>query len=984
MTRVSDPTPGSPSRLPPRAALRSDAPVVRLDGEWAFRLHETAPEDDAVPAFADPSADVSGWDRIPVPSHWVLNGHGHPTYTNLQYPFPIDPPFVPDANPTGEYRRTFDWDGPAREGGRVVLRFDGVESLATVWLNGREVGWFTGSRLATEFDVTELLVSGENVIAVRVNQWSAASYLEDQDQWWLPGIFRDVTLLVRPAHGIDDVFVHADREPVTGEGLLDIEVQAAFPLQVSLPELGVDETWAGPTDVRALAVGRVDAWTAEIPRLYDLTISSPGETVSLRVGFRRIEIVGDRLLADGRPLVFRGVNRHETHPDRGRVFDEVDARRDLELMRRNNITAIRTAHQPPHPRFLDLADEMGFWVILECDLETHGFWDVEWRDNPTDDPQWRAACIDRMRRTVERDKNHPSVVMWSLGNESGTGRNLAEMAEWTRRRDPSRPIHYEGDTEGAYTDVYSRMYPALEEIHSVCGEQTMGVHEVGPAAGARQRAKPFILCEYAHAMGNGPGALAEYEELVDRYPRLHGGFVWEWRDHGLRSRTPDGREFFAYGGDFGEPVHDGPFVMDGLVLSDGTPSPGLGELATVWAPIATSVDDDGIHLRNRQHTLGTEHLEVRWRVEDDGVGVESGVIELPALAPGESSTLPLPPPVGETVQGERWLTVEIAWRHAPSWGPAGHVVARAQHRLGVELQLGPAPLYASWCDDRRIGDAVFDARGYLSSWQSLPISGPVPELWRAPTENDRGKSSGSYETADPALTSGRGEEEAPSAASRWLERGLDRLQHRVLSVERTASGLVQRVRSLPAHASIGIESTFEWTVEDGALRLRFDARPVGEWDCTWPRVGARFALPVELSDAPATWFGTGPAESYPDSATAATVGRFVSTVDGLAVTYGRPQETGHRPGLRRLDLGPLHLASDDARTGLPQPGFQLSLHTAQELSSAGHHHELPPSSALWLYLDAAQHGLGSRACGPDVLPRHALWPRSVGWSVVLR
>ncbi len=645
MTHLGDPAPGSPSRLAPRAWLRSDAPVQSLDGEWAFRLHESDPADDrdAPPPFAAVDADVSEWHTIGVPSHWVLEGHGHPTYTNIRYPFPLDPPHVPDHNPTGDHRRVFEWHPSFCPGGRTLLRFEGVESLATVWLNGAEIGWFTGSRLMTEFDVTDHLVDGENVLAVRVHQWSAASYLEDQDQWWLPGIFRSVSLQGRPANGLDDVFARGDRDPATGAGTLDVRPRGGWPVTVRVPELDIERTWASAGEVSPLDVGAVDAWTAETPRLYDVEVSTDAETVRLRVGFRRVEIVGDRLLADGRPLIFRGVNRHETDPDRGRVFDEDYVRGELALMRRHNITAIRTAHQPPHPRVLELADELGFWVVLECDLETHGFWDVEWTGNPADDPSWRAACLDRVRRTVERDKNHASVVMWSLGNESGTGRNLAEMAGWIRERDDSRPIHYEGDYGGAYTDVYSRMYPTLEEIASVCGEQTMPVHEIGAAEGARQRAKPFVLCEFGHAMGNGPGSLADYEALVERYPRLHGGFVWEWRDHGIRTRTADGTEFFAYGGDFGEPVHDGVYLMDGLVLSDGTPSPGLGELAAVWAPVVLAhLGERSWSVRNRQHTLSTAHLELRWRVEDDGILLTEGVVALPPLAAGEEGVVEIP------------------------------------------------------------------------------------------------------------------------------------------------------------------------------------------------------------------------------------------------------------------------------------------------------------------------------------------------------
>ena len=982
MTHLADPRPGSTSRLPARAALRSDAPTRSLNGQWRFRLHAGDPRDDidGVPPFARPGTDVSSWASIAVPSHWVLQGWGHPTYTNIRYPFPIDPPHVPDENPTGDHLIAFDGDADFCPDGRTVLRFDGVESLATVWLNGVEVGWFTGSRLATEFDVTDLLSPGENVLALRVHQWSAASYLEDQDQWWLPGVFRDVTLIGRPAGGIDDVFVTADRDPDSGAGTLDIALEAAYPVEVRMPALDIVERWQTADDRRPIAIAEVRAWTAETPHLYDLEVASPGETVSLRVGFRRIEIVGDRLLADGRPLVFRGVNRHETDPDRGRVFDEEYVRGELELMRRHNITALRFAHQPPHPRVLELADEIGFWVVLENDFETHGFGDLDWRGNPADDPTWREACLDRIRRTVERDKNHPSIVMWSLGNEAGTGRNLVEMAEWVHHRDPSRPVHYEGDHGGAYTDVYSRMYPTFEEIASVCGEQTMPVHLVGAAEGARQRSKPFVMCEFGHAMGNGPGALADYDALVDRYDSHHGGFIWEWRDHGLRTRTAAGEEFFAYGGDFGEPVHDGVYLLDGLVLSDGTPSPALAELAAVWRPVAVEHDGDRWLVRNRQHTAGTGHFDALWRIEDDGRVVASSRLALPELAPGESAPLDVPESSESAGDAERWLCVDIVWRDAPGWADAGHVVARAQRLLRPRAPRRVRPPDATWLGDR-LGDAEFDDRGAVVSWRGLAIAGPVPELWRAPTENDRLDGQGSYETADPVLTSGRGDEDTPASSVRWLERGLDRLQHRLLGVDRTESGLVQRLRSMPAHGDMGVETTFTWQLDGADLRLRFELRPFGAWDCTWPRVGARFALPREIADGRVEWFGTGPAESYSDSREAARVGRFSGSVDDLNVVYGRPQETGHRPGLRALELGPLRLEASDSGA---LPGFQVSRHTAQQQSFVDHPHELPEAEATWLYLDAAQHGLGSRACGPDVLPRHALWPRAVSWEIVLR
>ncbi|MCJ1687017.1 glycoside hydrolase family 2 TIM barrel-domain containing protein [Rathayibacter sp. VKM Ac-2927] len=988
MPHLGTTAPGSSSRLAPRSWLHSDAPALSLDGDWAFRLLPGDPGDGvwAPPPFADPSTSTDGWRSLRVPSHWALEGHGRPVYTNIRYPFPVDPPHVPDENPTGDHRRSFELPAAFDGAAQVLLRFDGVESLATVWLNGVEIGWFTGSRLATEFDVTEHLVPGENVLAVRVHQFSAASYLEDQDQWWLAGIFRSVTLLARPALALDDVDVTASYDEIGGSGELTVVPTGAFPITIRVPELGIHEVWDGPDEVAPLAVPSVEAWSAESPRLYDATVASPEETVTLRLGFRSVRIEGDRLLANGRPLVFRGVNRHESHPDRGRVHDAAATRADLELMKRHGITAIRTAHQPPHPSFLDLADELGFWVVLECDLETHGFWEVSWAGNPSDDPAWRDAFLDRVQRTVERDKNHPSVVVWSLGNEAGTGRNLAAMAAWVHERDLTRPVHYEGDYEGAYTDLYSRMYPTLEEIHSVCGEQTMPVHEIGPAAGARQRSKPFLLCEYGHAMGNGPGALADYEALVDRYPRHHGGFIWEWRDHGLRTRTADGTEFFGYGGDFGEALHDGIFIMDGLVLSDGTPTPALAEFAAVAAEVALAIDPGlrTLEIRNRRHTLDTADLEFEWTLEDDGRPVTHGAVEVSPVAAGGVAHVPLLLPTPPLTGAERWLTVRTTRRAATAWSAAGHVVATAQASLG-RPSTRPRPTtdrLRRTAEGAALGGARFAADGTLIALAALPMAGPRLELWRAPTENDRLDGQGSYEVADPALTNGRGDEDVPPSADRWRERGLDRLRHRTLSVEFGEHGLVRRVRSMAAGTGIGVETRLEWTLVDTGLLLRADIEPFGVWDCTWPRVGLRFDLPGSLADGSVEWFGTGPAESYPDSRAAARVGRFSSAVDALEVAYARPQESGHRSDLRSLELGPLSVtALPDARGR--RPGFQLSRHTPQQRSAAAHPHELPPSDTLHLFVDAAQHGLGSRACGPDVLPKDALWPGAHRLTLVL-
>ncbi|MCU1421663.1 MAG: beta-galactosidase, partial [Microbacteriaceae bacterium] len=471
MHYLDDIGPGRGQRRAARSWLHTDAPTISLNGDWRFRLlagapgtlgaPDVLPAGEGVEAFADPSFDDGAWDLLPVPSHWVLHGdgrYGAPQYTNVQLPFPQDPPFAPDENPTGDHRRTFELPAEwlARDAYEaVVLRFEGVESRYRVWVNGVEIGVGTGSRLAQEFDVTQALRAGANTIAVRVHQRSASTYVEDQDQWWLPGIYRDVTLQARPVGGIEDVWVRAGFDD--GASTISAELRAAdaaFPVRLRVPELGVDVEWASPQDVAPIAIAEVEPWTAERPRLYDATVSSATETISLRLGFRTVSIVGDRFLVNGRRVVLHGMNRHETNPDLGRGFDEAFVRRDLELMKRHNVNAIRTAHYPPHPRVLDLADEYGFWVMLECDIETHAFHHGgsqfhggtdEWLGNPSEDPAWRETYLDRIERTVERDKNHPSIVMWSLGNESGTGANLAAMADWVHSRDPERPVHYEGD-----------------------------------------------------------------------------------------------------------------------------------------------------------------------------------------------------------------------------------------------------------------------------------------------------------------------------------------------------------------------------------------------------------------------------------------------------------------------------------------------------------------------------------------------------------
>jgi len=944
---VDDLTPGSGRRTPPRARLRTDAPELSLNGEWDFRWASAGEPDGA-------------WGTLPVPAHWVLHGHGHPWYTNVRFPFPIDPPHVPDENPVGDYRRSF--DHPGWDIATMLLRFDGVESVYRVVLNGRDVGVGKGSRLVQEFDVTDLLVPGRNELYVRVHQWSSMSYVEDQDQWWLPGIFRDVTLLGRPRDGLDDVWLRTGY--AGGRGTVDPEITGAFPATIEIPELGVTREITGdPFDV-----GPVEPWTAETPRLYAATVRSPGETVSLRLGFRTVAIEDGRFTVNGRPVTFRGMNRHETHPERGRVFAEAHARTDLLAMKRHNVNAIRTSHYPPHHRVLELCDELGFWVVLENDLETHGFVDVGWRGNPSDDPAWEAVYLDRIARTVERDKNHACVVLWSLGNEAGTGRNLAATAQWVHRRDPERPVHYEGDATGAYTDVYSRMYPSPAEVAAICADSGE-IPGLSAIETARVRAKPFVMCEYAHAMGNGPGALDTYDALCDASPRHHGGFVWEWRDHGILAHAADGTPYYAYGGDFGEPVHDGNFVMDGMVLPDDTPTPGLAEFAAVNAPVVLSVDGGSLTITNRHHTVDTAYLRFVALVEDDGRTRDEADLAVPPVPAGASVSVALPAwPAAP--DAETWVTIRAELAADTPWAGRGHVVSHTQFAVAQPVRPAHPARHVrrseTVCDAG--SDVAFDERtGRLRGLFGLDLDGPHLELWRAPTDNDRGIANDSPD--------GR------SSESRWRERGLDRLVHRVVAVD--PDGPVVRVRTGAAGCARTVDVTYRWAVAD-EVTVCVEVVPSPDWDCTWPRVGVRFDLPATLRRA--HWFGTGPHESYPDSARAARVGRFEAGLDELNVRYSRPQETGHRPQLRTLEI------ADDERVRLRlrtlpgpgghRPGFTLTPHMPHELDRAPHPHELPAPTRTYLFLDDAVHGLGSAACGVDVAPQHSLWPGARAFTVM--
>ncbi|MFD7702645.1 glycoside hydrolase family 2 TIM barrel-domain containing protein [Streptomyces caelestis] len=937
---VEDVSPGR-GTLPPRAwYASSDAASLSLNGGWRLRVSATADAQDD--SFAAPGYDADGWAEVTVPGHWVLQGHGAPIYTNHLYPFPVDPPHVPTENPTGDHLRVFDLPGDWPGGGDAVLRFDGVESCARVWLNGTDIGEFKGSRLPHEFAVGHLLEPTGNVLAVRVHQWSAGSYLEDQDQWWLPGIFRDVTLLHRPAGSAGDFFVHAAYDHVTGTGTLRVDSDVEG--RVLVEELGIDVATGEPVALP------VEPWTAETPRLYDGVLVTAGERVPVRIGFRTVVVEDGLVKVNGTPLLFKGVNRHEWHPREGRALDPATMREDVLLMKRHNVNAVRTSHYPPHPAFLDLCDEYGLWVIDECDLETHGFVEQEWRDNPVDDERWTPALLDRAARMVERDKNHPSVVMWSLGNEAGTGRGLTAMADWIHDRDPSRPVHYEGDHGCRDTDVYSRMYPSHEEVERIARGLDGGTR--------RRRGLPLILCEYAHAMGNGPGGLTEYQELFERYGRLQGGFVWEWIDHGVEHPELG----YAYGGDFGEELHDANFVCDGLLFPDRTLSPGLIEYKKVIEPVRIEAGDaDGtVRVTNRYDFADLAHLEFSSSYQVDGRPTGAHPLAVPPLAPGESAEVELPEAPDGKGEEVQW-TVEARLAEDTPWAGRNHEVAWAQGTVARRAPLPAATGVRPAVDGDRIalGPAVFDAlTGAPRTLLGVPVSGLRLDVWRATTDNDDGATWQTDTRYGPL----------------WRELGLHRVRHRVEAVETDGDALTVRTRVAPAGREAGLRTAYRWTSDGTRVRLTVSVVPEGDWRVPLPRLGIRFGLTGTPEDA-VVWFGGG-SESYPDTRTASKDLQWGASVQDLQTPYVRPQENGARAGVRWAEIGGLRVDGD------PEFWFTARPWTTEQLDAARHRTDLVPGDTVWVHLDHRLHGIGSQSCGPGPLPRYFLWPEPAEFSFV--
>lgn len=937
-----------------RARVREASPFFRsLNGQWGFAYYPKG-----FSGTPDPDAAVGS---IPVPSCWQMEGYGIPNYTNVRYPIPYDPPFVPDENPTGVYRRAFTLPEGWLGSGRTILRFDGVDGEMRVWLNGVMIGMSKTAHMPAEFDVSGAVCKGENLLVVRVRQWSDATYLEDQDKWRLSGIFRDVSLLHLPENHIWNV--EADTRLDGGDGLLSVRVEAmnveGCAVNLALMD-GETALWTGDA-AQGIRFPNIRPWTAETPNRYDLvvTLEKGGEVLQaqcVRVGFRTVEIRDGQFFLNGVSIKLKGVNRHDFHPTLGFVTPPSALLLDVLTMKRHNIDTVRTSHYPNDPRFLDLCDEYGLYVVDEADVETHGVVFVEHYDLIAKDPLWEAPIVDRCARLVQRDRNHPCVVMWSLGNESGYGSNFAAAAEAVRALDNSRPVHYERDERAESADVFSRMYTPIPAF----------IEE-----GKKDEAKPFFLCEYAHAMGQGPGNLEEYWDAIYQYPRLIGGCVWEWADHGIVKTAPDGTKYYAYGGDFGDAPHDGCFCVDALCWPDRTPHSGLLAYKKAIEPARAWVEGGRLHVWNRWSFLSLDAVEARWRLTRQGRTIAQGMLEDLHTPPGAREDFPLPTDVAGGL-----FDISFTLRVDTAWAARGHELAWAQADDETLPQIPAKPLGALETTDEGerftvLGEDFaigFDKKlGALCSFRKNGVetlqSPLVPNLWRAPIDNDRGW---------------------VNIEAKWRECGLDRLQSRLTRFETKGGEGAVTVEIETIHGAYIVRPVLvfrqNFTIKkDGVVRLDAEFVPYRDETPYLPRLGVRFEMPRTFSRL--SWRGRGPQESYPDKKTGARLGWFRSTVADTHVPYVRPQENGAHEDTRRV-------AITDARgQGLLVEGaevFSFSAHhyTPEALTAAQHTHELKEADLTQISLDAAMGPLGSNSCGPEPLEKDRLYfkePRAFTW-----
>lgn len=1004
-----------------------------LNGNWKFsylnKVDET-PMDFMQPDYADDS-----WDEIEVPSNWQMKGYGIPIYTNVTYPIPANPPYVPEENPTGLYRRTFnlpdDWNGR-----KVFIVFDGVDSAFYLWVNGSKVGYSQGSRTPAEFDITPYLVKGENSIAAQVLRWSDGTYLEDQDMWRMSGIYRDVYLFSTPLVHIREFFIRTELDKDYRDAVLKVRVNVRNYTDAGIPnhkvllrlydavgELVLEkEAGKGTGEINTGFEATINVvetvsnpikWSSETPHLYTLVFSlvdSTGNTIeieSTRIGFRQVEIKNGKILINGAEVYFRGANRHEHDDVTGKTISEESMVRDIKLMKQFNFNAVRTSHYPDCPRWYELCDEYGIYLMDETDLECHGlaayFHRKENEDgwvSPIDfsnDPQWLNAYMQRCIRMVERDKNHPSVIMWSLGNESGYGYNHDAMAGWIHGYDHTRPVHYEGTIcmEGKVSpsvDVISVMYPSidwLKERASDTGDD-----------------RPIIMCEYSHAMGNSNGNLKDYWETIYAYPRLRGGFIWEWVDHGIKMKNDAGEEWWAFGGDFGDKPNDGNFCIDGLVWPDRTPHPGMWECRKVFQPVVVNAVDlkQGIiEVVNRYDFIDLSGLDISWELLCNGIMIQEG--DLPSLKTpaGKKEKVKIPFTLDLKNSGAEYMVniVFVLAQDTP-WAEKGHEVAWEQFELMFDVPVMkvensyymPELKLAVKNDTAEVNGEGFSVEfdmkvGIITSFKSgeseLIKTGPLFNVWRAMTDNDC-----IVREADnirEGIAAGVNEDMANwKLGAQWLKAGYDRLEHTVIkadAVQMNADTVCFKVESNIMAPGLG--KSFKCSCEyiifgSGEIDIKLSIVP-DEGLPQLPRVGFVMEMPGRYDNF--SWYGRGPQENYCDRKEGYPVGVYKSKVEEQHVPYIMPQENGNKTDVRWATF------TDEYGNGLMFSGlplFETTVHnyTIDDLSNARHTHELQRRDFITVTIDKTQSGLGGASCGPDTLEKYRIKSEPMEFAVRMK
>lgn len=990
-----------------RTHAREESPWFQsLNGPWDFHWAPTPAE--ASRFLKKHFASFQGeWDEVAVPGSWQMQGlekpernWDKPHYTNVQMPFPHQPIEVPEENPTGIYRRIFtvpeSWSGQ-----RVVVHFGGADNTLLVFLDGQPVGLSKESRTPAEFELTGKIKPGraQELVAV-VIKWSDSTFIEDQDHWWLSGLHREVFLYTTPAAHLADIKADALLDGDLQTGLLKVAVQLDGPVpegaQTGIMLYDGDRpVWKKPLRApvekparseRPFRLGntyeakipRVRPWSAESPKLYRLVVSlllpdGTCDSTSIDIGFKRVEIRNRQLLINGRAVLIKGVNRHDHHDTRGKALTRADMELDILTMKQFNFNAVRTSHYPNDPYVLELCDRHGLYVIDEANIESHAFY-----HECCADPRYQGAFLDRVSNMVLRDKNHACIYAWSLGNESGHGANHDAAAGWVRSYDPARTVHYEGArTEdwvtgfAAATDYICPMYPAIAKI----------IEWSRNPENRKNDPRPLILCEYSHAMGNSNGCLSDYFEAFEKYEGMQGGFIWEWIDHGIVQTGPDGRPFWAYGGDFGDKPSDFNFVCDGMVWPDRTPHPAMFEFKYLARPVkveAVNLKKGKIRIVSKRDFTSLEDLRGTWKLVQEGRVLQQGKLPKLAVAPGRSIEFTLP--LKSWPVGEAFLDFEFQTIKASSWAEAGHRVAWDQLALSAaRVVKAPADRAAlPWqieADGGRVlaasGDLVagFDLKkGVWEGWSlggiDLLAAGPDLNVWRAPTDNDGIKLHHLDRVPKPW--------NHYKPLARWWEESYDRVQSKLVRA-RLLNRPGRPVLEMVYQAGVDHKKGIDWTARyyflpGGLIRVENEFR-IGKAFADLPRVGVRLALPQGFEHV--HWNGRGPWENYPDRKAGALVGVYDNTVMGEYVPYVMPQEHGLKCDARWVELA--HFNGTTVRIAAePSFAFSASHYASEDLSKALHTYDLKARPETLLCLDAAHRGIGTASCGPDTLEKYKL------------